>query len=235
MVAVQMMSAARTAASRSVASRGPGGAGGRFGPGGAAVPEGEARPRERRCDRPRPSTAPRCPRRRSGCCGCRAGQAGGRTSRLSPAVFHLVTRWKSTTASSSPVVSANRVTAPLTVGLPAAALPGKIVADLDQLPQPVDPGRAVQQRVRAAVQEAYRRSRRAAGRGPRSCACTRPSQVRSASASGPMISMLTVLPPVPSAAPPPPAAAPSPRGPSKRWVCQPRARGRLRRSRPCRR
>ena len=44
-------------------------------------------------------------------------------------------------------------TTPLIVGWPCAALPGTIVADLDQRAQPVDPGGPVQHRVRAAVQK----------------------------------------------------------------------------------
>ncbi len=47
----------------------------------------------------------------------------------------------------------NSVTPPLTLALPAALLPGKIVADLHRDPQPVNPGRPGQHSIVAAIQE----------------------------------------------------------------------------------
>ncbi len=57
-------------------------------------------------------------------------------SRLSPAVFHLVTRWKSTIASSAPVASSSRVRAPFTIGSPRPGLPGNTVAGFTAIPSP---------------------------------------------------------------------------------------------------
>jgi hypothetical protein len=57
-------------------------------------------------------------------------------NRLSPAVFHFVTRWKSRIASSVPSRSENRLTPPLIEAAPRAALPGNTVADFTRTPIP---------------------------------------------------------------------------------------------------